>query len=61
MYDDYYYEDVPQTVFESNQKSMMVFLVNSHTSICRSEQLRVLNSEILPNLEAFAKLGFPLR
>ena len=29
MYDDYYYEETPQTIFESDQKSFMVFLVNS--------------------------------
>ena len=56
MYDEYYdYEQFQNTqnVFESNQKSMILFLVNSHSSIQRSEQLRVLDSEILPDLRAF--------
>ena len=64
MYDDYYEMNEPnktQNVFESNQKSMILFLVNSHSSIQRSEQLRVLDSEILPDLKAFQSLGFPLK
>ena len=40
---------------------MMIFLVNSHSSIQRSEQLRVLDSEILPDLRAFQDLNFPLK
>ena len=63
-YDDYYYEEMPnsQSVFESNQKSIMVFLVHSSVALQRSsEQLRVLNSETVPDLQAFASLGFPLK
>ena len=60
-YDDYYYEEIPQTIFESNQKSMMVFLVHSQSALQRSEQLRVLNSDTVPDLAAFMELGFPLK
>jgi len=48
-------------VFESNQKSFLVFAVHSANNMYRSEQLRALNSETIPDLEAFAKLGFPLK
>ena len=61
MYDDYYYEETPQTIFESDQKSFMVFLVNSQSLIYRSEQLRALDSKTIPDLEGFQKLGFPLK
>ena len=40
---------------------MILFLVNSHSSIQRSEQLRVLDSEMLPDLRAFQDLNFPLK
>ncbi len=62
--DDGYYEEdqnQPQAAYESNQKSFMVFLVHSHDMIYRSEQLRALDSESIPDLEAFQKLGFPLK
>jgi len=34
-YDDYYYDEMPnnQSVFESNQKSIMVFLVHSSVAL----------------------------
>jgi len=41
---------------------MMVFLVHSTNALQRSsEQLRVFNSETVPDLQAFADLGLPLR
>ena len=39
----------------------MVFLVHSPKTLYRSEQLRIFNSKTIPDLEAFAKLGFPLK
>lgn len=35
--------------------------MHNQKTLFRSEQLYVLNSETIPDLEAFANLGFPLR
>ena len=61
MYDDYYGEEQNRSMFESNQKSLMVFTTNSDTVVQNSVYLYAFNHNEIPNLEAFAKLGFPLK
>lgn len=60
---DYYGEDHRDSLYclQSQQKSLMVFVVNSDSAIQKSEYLFAFNHLEVGDLAAFESLGFPLK